>query len=257
MWAKRPKKKKERPRKRASFGDEHKGSDQSMANAKATKTGEAARERMCIVTRQRADDTDLIRYVLDPEGVLVPDVKAVLPGRGAWVSARRDVLAEAVKRKAFGRALKTDVAPGGLDDIIERTEHILRQQARGALALARKAGLVTNGFSKVESALKNGKVLALLHATDAGVDGVKKLNRLAGHVGVPVLRVLPHGEMGLALGLEHVIHAALLDGPGAVRFLAPFRRLEAYCYGDDTSGDSIEGSTQRAEGSVLGDKTAV
>lgn len=93
-----------------------------MANAKASKTGEAARERMCIVTRQRADDVDLIRFVLDPNGVVVPDVKAVLPGRGAWVTARRDVLAQAVKRKAFSRALKSDVAPGGLDDIIERTD---------------------------------------------------------------------------------------------------------------------------------------
>jgi predicted RNA-binding protein YlxR (DUF448 family) len=257
MWAKRPRKKKERPRKRGSFGDEHKGSDQSMANAKATKTGEAARERMCIVTRQRADDVDLIRFVLDPNGVVVPDVKAVLPGRGAWVTARRDVLAQAVKRKAFSRALKSDVAPGGLDDIIERTNHVLHQQARGSLALARKAGLVVNGFAKVESALKNGKAHTLLHATDAGADGVMKLDRLAGHVGVPVLRVLPHGEMGLALGLEHVIHAALLDGPGAARFLAPLRRLEAYGYGSDVPGNSIEGSTQRAEGSVLGDKTAV
>jgi ribosomal protein L7Ae-like RNA K-turn-binding protein len=127
----------------------------------------------------------------------------------------------------------------------------------GRLALARKAGLVVNGFSKVESALKSGKAHTLLHATDAGADGVMKLDRLAGHVGVPVLRVLPHGEMGLALGLEHVIHAALLDGPGAARFLAPLRRLEAYCYGSDVPGNSIEGSTQRAEGSVLGDKTAV
>jgi predicted RNA-binding protein YlxR (DUF448 family) len=111
-----------------------------MSHAKATKADEAARERMCIVTRRRGGDGDLIRFVLDPDGVLVPDVKAVLPGRGAWVSTHRDVLAQAVRRKAFGRAFKSETAPKGLDDIVERTEQVLRQHASGSLALARKAG---------------------------------------------------------------------------------------------------------------------
>ena len=227
-----------------------------VAQARANRTGEGARERMCIVTRAHGDDTSLIRFVLDPDGVLVPDIKANLPGRGAWVSANRAVLASAIKRKAFARALKCDTVPGGLDDLAARTEQVLRQHARGALALARKAGLVVNGFAKVESALKGGKVHALLHASDAGADGQMKLDRLAGHVGVPVLRILPHGEMGLALGLEHVIHAALLDGPGAVRFLAPLRRLEAFCHDGQTPDRRTDGSTQRADGSLLGDKTA-
>lgn len=239
-----------------------------MANAKAKREDEAARERMCIVTRARGCDADLIRFVLDPDGVLVPDVKAVLPGRGAWVTGRHDVLAQAIKRKAFGRALKTEQNPAGQADLVERTHSVLAHHARGALAMARKAGLVVNGFSKVESAVKGGKAHALLHASDAGADGVMKLNRLAGHVGVPVLQLLPHGEMGLALGQEHVIHAALLDGPGAARFLAPLRRLEGFCAGepvrDDASphgttpnAETMDRSTQRAKGSVLGDKTAV
>jgi len=229
-----------------------------MSHAKATKADEAARERMCIVTRRRGGESDLIRFVLDPDGVLVPDVKAVLPGRGAWVSTDRDVLAQAVKRKAFTRAFKSETAPRGLDDIVQRTEQVLRHHASGSLALARKAGLVANGFSKVESALKAGKVHALLQASDAGADGAMKLDRLAAHLGVPVLRVLRHDEMGLALGLEHVIHAALLDGPGAARFLAPLRRLEAYCQVEHAPDESTTtGSTQRADGPVPGDKTTV
>ncbi len=237
------------PLKRAFFIDEHEAHGLVTANARARHQGEAARERMCIVTRRRANDADLIRFVLDPDGVLVPDVKAVLPGRGAWVTANRDVLAQAVKRKGFGRALKSDTEPLGLDDLAARTEQVLRHHARGALSMARKAGLVVNGFSKVENALKGGKAYALLHASNAGADGVMKLDRLAGHMSVPVLRVLPHGEMGLALGLEHVIHAALLDGPGAARFLAPLRRLEAFCLGDVGS----DGSTERASDPVLGE----
>lgn len=227
------------------------------SKAARERDNEAARQRMCIVTRQHGDDSDLIRFVLDPQGQVIPDVKANLPGRGAWVLANRAVLAKAVKRKAFTKALKLEgeaaSADMGLGDLCERTEQVLRHHARGALALARKAGRVSNGFSKVETAIKAGKAYAVLHAVDAGADGVMKLNRLAGHMGVQVLRVLPHDEMGLALGQEHVIHAALLDGPGAARFLAPLRRLETFCLGDD----SDDGSAQRAEGSLLGDKTAV
>ena len=189
---------------------------------------EPMRERQCIVTRDRADETDLIRFVIDPHGQLVPDIKAVLPGRGAWVTARAETLAEAVRRKAFVRALKADHPIHGLDDLVARTEHVLRQQARGAMAMARKAGLASNGFAKVEAAVKSGKAVAVLQATDAGADGKMKLERLTGHVGIPVVRVLTSAEMGLALGLEHVIHAALLDGPGAARFLAPLKRLETW-----------------------------
>lgn len=227
--------------------------------AKAGKQ-QAARERMCIVTRQTSEEADLIRFVLDPEGVLVPDVKAVLPGRGAWVTARRDVLAQAVKRKAFGRALKSQQTILGLDDLGLRTEEILRQHARGSLALARKAGLVTTGFSKVESAIKSGKAKCLLHAVEAGSDGRMKLDRLAGHMDVSVMALLTHDEMGLALGVEHVIHAALLNGPGASRFLAPLRRLELYCTNETTDRSdgpaNVSMKTGNQTGIGPGDKTA-
>lgn len=233
-------------------------SNTTLAKARRQQT---ARERMCIVTRQTSEEADLIRFVLDPSGMLVPDVKAVLPGRGAWVTARRDVLAQAVKRKAFGRALKSEQPVLGLDDLDVRTEEILRHHARGSLAMARKAGLVTTGFSKVENAIKSGKVKCLLHAVEAGNDGRMKLDRLAGHMDVSVMALLTHDEMGLALGVEHVIHAALLKGPGASRFLAPLRRLELFCTNETT--DQSDGpanasiKTGNQTGSGPGDKTAL
>ncbi len=211
------------------------------------------RERMCIVTRARADDQDLIRFVLDPDGQVVPDIKANLPGRGAWVTLDREVLGQAIKRKAFSRALQAETSIGGLDTLIDRTDMVLRQHALGALGFARKAGLVVNGFSKVESALKSGKTRLLLHAIEAAPDGQSKLNRLAQHVNVPLTQVFSRSELGLALGQEHVIHAALLDGPGAARFLAPIRRLEAFSLGKDTSDQTV----RRTNDALRGDKTTV
>ena len=210
------------------------------------------RERMCIVTRQRGDENDLIRFVQDPSGVLVPDLKAVLPGRGAWVSARRDVLALAIKRKAFAKALKSDVPVEGQDDLVERTEGLLRRQACGALSMARKAGRIITGFAKVESALKGGNTLALLHAVDAGADGSMKLDRLAGHHGVAVLSVLSHDEMGVSLGREHVIHAALLAGPGSTQFLQALLRLHLF----DQIGDQVGGQVDSQASGATTDQPA-
>ncbi|MBV6658353.1 MAG: RNA-binding protein [Devosiaceae bacterium] len=223
-----------------------------------TKKSEPLRERQCIVTRERADDAALIRFVLDPEGVVVPDVKAVLPGRGAWVRADRQTLEDAVRRKAFTRAFKLSNPPGGLADLADRTHLVLRQQAMGALGLARKAGLVQSGFAKVESALKAGSVHALIQARDAGADGQLKLGRLAGHAGAPVLRPLTHGEMSVSLGLEHVIHAALLEGPGAARLAEPLRRLAAFDPEPDQERHSgTNDQADEGDGPLRGDKTTV
>jgi len=45
------------------------------------------------------------------EGVLVPDPRARLAGRGAWVHPDPACLDLAVRRRAFARALRSDVAP--------------------------------------------------------------------------------------------------------------------------------------------------
>ncbi len=41
--------------------------------------------------------------------------------------------------------------------------------------MANKAGVVVAGFAKVEAALAGGKVAVVLHADDAGEDGVRKI----------------------------------------------------------------------------------
>ena len=42
-------------------------------------------QRRCIVTRAERSPNDLIRFVVDPQGAVVPDVARKLPGRGVWV----------------------------------------------------------------------------------------------------------------------------------------------------------------------------
>jgi predicted RNA-binding protein YlxR (DUF448 family) len=47
--------------------------------------------------------------VVARDGQVVADAAARLPGRGAWVHPQSGCIENAVKRKAFGRALRTTV----------------------------------------------------------------------------------------------------------------------------------------------------
>ena len=71
-----------------------------------------SRQRKCLVTGETFPASKLIRFVAGPDGVIVPDVAAKLPGRGCWVQADRDVVEEAIKKKVFlrvGRQLMKNV----------------------------------------------------------------------------------------------------------------------------------------------------
>ena len=77
--------------------------------------------RMCAVTREVRPIDELIRFVVAPEGEVVPDLKRKLPGRGLWVSARGrrlrkrsgvTNLAEGFKREVrAGATLAADTEP--------------------------------------------------------------------------------------------------------------------------------------------------
>ena len=201
------------------------------AERNETRDGRAADAvRRCAVTRAHRPKDELIRFVLGPDGAIVPDLKEKLPGRGVWLTAAHDTVAEAVKRKAFGRALKTEAkAPEGL---AEQTDRLLAEAALAALAMANKAGEVVFGHSKVEDALVKGRVLALLHAQDAAEDGCRKLDGKAlaatGGRGIPAVCTFNADELSLASGRTNVIHAALIQGGAARKFLAAASRVERY-----------------------------
>lgn len=190
--------------------------------------------RTCIVTRTVKPPSAMIRFVLSEDGVVTPDLKARLPGRGAWVSAARADVESAVKRRQFNRAFRTEraLAP---PDLAERIAEGLRADLRQAIALANKAGCVVAGFAKVEGEIggRSG-VAALIHASDASADGRRKLGaalrrRLGDAIwAVPIIDDLSNAELDMALGRDHVIHAALVTGPGATGCLARWRRLRAF-----------------------------
>lgn len=195
----------------------------------------AGTERLCVATRIVRPIEQMIRFVVDPEGTVVADVKRKLPGRGVWVTATAEALTSAVARNAFTRGFKRPVAVPA--DLAAATDRLLERAALDALAIANKAGLVQTGFAKVETAVVHAKVAALLHAVEAAPDGVRKLAAAVKRVGLglggPVSIVGFHSaQLDLALGRPNVVHAAVLVGPASEAFLVRTRSLEVFRGGE-------------------------
>lgn len=189
-------------------------------------------ERTCIVTRAKAPPGALLRFVRGPDGTLVPDIRARLPGRGVWVTPRADILVKAMRGRLFARALKAEVAVP--DDLVEAVDRALEQDALQALALANKAGLVVTGAAKIESALGDRPLAAIVHARDGADDGRRKLDaairrRLgASAAAVEAIQIFASSQLDLALGRTNVIHAALAGGTASDGFVSRSRRLGGF-----------------------------
>jgi uncharacterized protein len=190
----------------------------------------AATERMCVATRTVRPVAELIRFVAGPSG-LAPDLKRRLPGRGVWVTARRADVEAAVKRRAFQKSLRADVkVPFDLADMVDA---LLERSALDALAIAHKASLVVAGFTRVEAAIAERPVAALLQARDAGAEGLRKLHAALVRRGeaappVEIVSSFTTEQLDLALGRLNVVHAALLAGRAGETFLARWRILECF-----------------------------
>ena len=186
--------------------------------------------RRCALTRARRPKDELIRFVLGPDGTVVPDLKERLPGRGVWLTAAHDTVADAAKRNVFARAFKAEAKV--TEAFAAQLDRLLADAALSALALANKAGEVVFGHAKVEEAIARGRVLALVHAREAAEDGCRKLDGKARGMRdgspLPAIRAFSADELGLASGRTNVIHAALIQGGAALRVLAAASRLERY-----------------------------
>ena len=202
-------------------------------------------ERTCVVTRRAGSPDELIRFVLDPEGVVTPDIKRKLPGRGVWVTARAKEVAEAVKKRAFSRGFKTEAkAPADLPALVDA---LIERDCLQALSLANKAGAVVTGFAKVEATIGKGQVAGLLHARDGGADGIRKLGQALRRLGegdaTPQIILFDSGQLDLAMGRTNVIHAALVKGPATAGLLARCAKLEFYRSGASAqTADMVAGS---------------
>lgn len=205
--------------------------------------------RTCLAAREPVPVEHMIRFVVAPDGAVVPDLARNLPGRGAWVTASRAALSKAIAQKAFLRAFR---GRGSADEtLLALVDRLFERAALEALSLANKAGRIVTGHAKVESAILAGKVIALYHAADGAADGKRKLDallrRIDGEKGgkTPSFTLFTGGQLDLALGRPNVVHAALLASPASGGFLERSLRLERWRNGDTASGGDVPGKSNQ------------
>ena len=188
-----------------------------------------ARERRDIVSGAILPENRLLRFVAGPDGRVIPDVAARLPGRGLWVEASKAAIDKAVEKKLFARAAKAQVTADA--DLAQRAEKALVARMLGDLGIARRAGHLVLGFDNVLRQLEGPKPPRLLiEAFDGSPDGKRKLYAAAHRLELDcvVIETLTSAELGLALGRENVIHAAVQPGGLANRLMFDAERLSGF-----------------------------
>ena len=182
------------------------------------KRGHKGPERRCLASGQTRHKADMIRFVLDPEGQVTPDIAEKLPGRGVWVSADKDSLNMAISKNAFARGFKSGVkAPS---DLTEQTADLLRRRLLGLITMAGKAGQIYMGFDQVKSAAQSEYLPWRIEASDGSENGRGKIRVLTKAVSreleKPITRVIgcfDSAALGKTVGRDHMTHAALKTGP--------------------------------------------
>jgi len=195
-------------------------------------------ERRCILTFNRAPASGLVRLGVAPDGSLVPDVAAKLPGRGVWISADGPLIAEAMKKglvaRAASRSLKTGIRADHVPaDLVERIDALLVRRCLDRLGLVQKAGGLLAGTDKIRAALgETGRgwrePALLIAASDAAEDGRRKLKALADGVtgrAVEVCDLFDREALSRALGRDNVVHVLLFESGGTAELIADLGRL--------------------------------
>jgi predicted RNA-binding protein YlxR (DUF448 family) len=220
-----------------------------MEHDEHLKPDRATPERRCILTQSSGARSSLIRLALGPDGQVAADLGGKLPGRGAWVSADRkliqDAMAKGKLRGALARAFKTNVIAIP-DDLTVMIERAVERRALDRLGLENRAGNLIWGEARVSEALGKGRVALLIHAADAQPDGAAKLEakRRAACPSAHAM-TLPAGRAALsqALGRENVVHAALTTRAAAERVEGAIAIWRAFA-------GTIDGTTEMAGAAV-------
>lgn len=178
-------------------------------------------ERKCIATGEVQPKFGLIRFVVGPEGQVVPDIMGKLPGRGIYVSSERPALETAMKKGLFSRAAKQAVTVP--EDLIDQVEAQLVRRVVDLISLARKGGEAVSGYEKVKDWLVKDYAQVLIQASDGSERGKSKLSTPADGTFIGWLEA---DELGLAFGRQTVIHVVLAAGGLAPRVVEEAARLK-------------------------------
>ncbi len=181
----------------------------------------------------------MIRFVTAPDGAVAPDIAQILPGRGIWVGADRELVNTACRRRILSRGGRVP------EDLAGQCEALLTAHALALLGLGRRAGQLVLGARAVRAALKAGDAAVLVQARDAAPGGRAKLERLrtAAAPDCAAVNLFTRAELAAGTGRD-VTHIAMQPGGLAARFRATADRLGGFRSAPNGAG---QGSSEQYE----------
>ena len=169
--------------------------------------------RKCIATGEQAAPERMIRFVVGPEGDVVPDLARRLPGRGMWLKAERGVVEQAMAKNLFAKAAHRAVKVPA--DLADRLERLLLERVLEDLSRARRAGRAVAGFVRVEQMLGHGRAGLLIVADEADGDGLAKLTK----TGLPLERLGTREILGGVFGRDQAVYVAVARDDASGHFI--------------------------------------
>jgi predicted RNA-binding protein YlxR (DUF448 family) len=158
--------------------------------------------RTCVGCRGTCDKEDLIRFVLSPDGTLVPDLSKKLPGRGVYTCMKESCIRQACERKLFSRSFKREIHGVDADVLRKQIIRMMEERIASYIALANKAGKVVSGSDLVGEILKKNRDLPgiILIASDVSEDIGNRVRGMASHYGVEHVTLFDKERYGSLLG---------------------------------------------------------
>ncbi len=191
--------------------------------------------RRCVATFVLRPKAELVRCVVSPDGVLVPDLETKLPGRGLYITPSREAIGQALKKRAFAKAAKRPVQVP--DDWADRLAHLIAARCGSLLGLARRAGQAVIGYDQAEAWVRANRAALLIQACDGAAGGRSKLSSLfaalraqPGQASRPEnpgreWSLLNATQLAAPFGRDHLVHVAISPGGLAQRLDEEFARL--------------------------------
>lgn len=186
-----------------------------------------APQRTCISCRGSQDKSGLIRYVLAPDGTIVPDVAHKLPGRGVYTCVDIACVKRAVEKDLFSRSLKRPVKAQIADQLCAEIARCMEERISSYVALANKAGKIVAGSDMVMENLRKrtSRDRLVLLALDMSEDIGLKIKYLADVSGIAYYSFFDRIRLGELLG-KGLRSAIVVQGEGFVGSL--IREIERY-----------------------------
>ncbi|MEM6536936.1 MAG: DUF448 domain-containing protein [Pseudomonadota bacterium] len=199
-------------------------------------------EQTCVVTGNVSAPFNLIRLVVDHNGVLFTDLGNKLGGKAAYVSSAKDILHRAISEgfldRAFGldATLASGISAAGFIDAIEDA---LEERVCNAAGLARRAGTLLVGYDDIAASCSrpSKRPALILASNDVSARSAEAAEKLGNAHNVPLLKDLTQNALSSAVGLNGVKYVAFKGG-----HLPPVSVGDAYRLGGLRPGKFVENS---------------